>query len=104
MASFGELLKSFRERAGLSQSALAQAAGIDRSYICRLENGEREVTSRSLALRLADILNLSPPEIDLWLISAGYISPRMQKLANRGVSRLLEEINVLSENFDGGSI
>ena len=103
MADFGKLLKNFRERAELSQSALAQAAGIDRSYICRLENGEREVTSRSLALNLADILDLSLPEVDLWLISAGYISPRMQELAAGGVSKLLDEINVLSETTDAGS-
>ncbi len=104
MTSFGELLKSFRERTELSQSALAQAAGIDKSYISRLENGEREVTSRSLALRLAEILDLSPSEVDLWLISAGYVSPRMQALASGGVSRLLEEINVLGENFsDSGT-
>jgi transcriptional regulator with XRE-family HTH domain len=104
MARFGELLKSFRERARLSQRALAQAADIDRSYVCRLESGEREVTSRSLALRLADILGLSPSETDLWLISAGYVSPRMQELAAGGVSRLLEEIDVLSEGSKDGAV
>jgi transcriptional regulator with XRE-family HTH domain len=104
MASFGEMLRGFRERTGLSQSALAQAADIDRSYVCRLENGEREVTSRDLALRLAGILDLSPPETDLWLISAGYVSPRMQDLAASGVSKLLEEISILSESIGNGSL
>jgi transcriptional regulator with XRE-family HTH domain len=97
MASFGERLRAYRERAALSQSALAQAAGIDKSYVSRLENGQREVASRSLAIRLAAILHLSPSEVDLWLISAGYVSPRVQQLATRRASRLLEAIDVLSE-------
>jgi len=100
MASFGELVRSFRERAGLSQSALAQGANIDKSYVCRLESGDREVASRSLALRLASILGLSTSEIDLWLISAGYVSPRMQAMATDGVSRLLQEISSLNESSD----
>ena len=98
MADFGQLLKSFRQRSGLSQSALAHAANINKSYICKLETGEREVTSRSLALSLTEILDLSPSEVDLWLISAGYVSPRMQTHAARDVSRLLEEINDLTES------
>ena len=93
MASFGDLLKDFRIRAKLSQRVLARKAQIDTSYVSRLERGEREVASRSLALKIAEILNLSLEEIDLWLISAGYISPRMQQLANNGISRLLDSFN-----------
>lgn len=99
MADFGELLRGFRERAGLSQRALAQAANIDKSYVSKLESGKREVASRTLALRLATILELSASEVDLWLISAGYVSPRMQSMATRGVSRLWEEINTLNEGY-----
>lgn len=93
MASFGELLKEFRIRSELSQRVLARKAGIDTSYVSRLERGEREVASRSLALKIAEILNLSFEETDLWLISAGYISPRMQQLAHHGISRLLDSFN-----------
>ena len=100
MADFGDLLRRFRERAGFSQSALAQAANIDKSYISRLESGKREVVSCTLALRLAEILKMSASEVDLWLITAGYISPRMQSMATRGVYRLWEEINTLNEGSD----
>jgi transcriptional regulator with XRE-family HTH domain len=93
MASFGKLLRDFRIRAKLSQRVLAQKADIDTSYISRLEAGEREVASRLLALRIAETLELSPEETDLWLISAGYISPRMQELANGGLSRLLDSFS-----------
>lgn len=94
MANFGNLLRDFRIRANLSQRILAQKAEIDTSYISRLERGEREVASRSLALRIAEILGLSSQETDLWLISAGYISPRMQQLASNGLSRLIDSLSV----------
>ena len=57
MTSFGNLQeKRLSIRSGLSQRALAQEADIDTSYISRLESGNREVTSRSLALKLAEIM------------------------------------------------
>lgn len=84
MTDFGKMLADFRQRSGLSQRALAEAAHIDRSYVSKLESGRREVTSRALALRLAAILGLSASEIDLWLISAGYISPRVQSMVQDG--------------------
>lgn len=93
MASFGQLLRDFRMRAKLSQRDLARKAEIDTSYVSRLERGEREVASRSLALRIAEILELTMEETDLWLISAGYISPRMQQLASNSLSRLLDALN-----------
>lgn len=92
MGTFSKLLVDFRKRANLSQAALAKEADVDRSYIWRLENGERETPSRSLALRLAEILDLSQPETDLWLISAGYASPHMQQLTAAGISRLMEDL------------
>jgi transcriptional regulator with XRE-family HTH domain len=93
--SFGNMLREFRSRVGLSQRALAEKADIDTSYISRIESGERKITSRSVALQLAKILQLSQEETDLWLISAGYISPRMQSLASAGISQLMENITRL---------
>ena len=100
MTSFGNLLRDFRIRSELSQRALAQEAGIDTSYISRLESGDREVTSRSLALRLAAILDLAEEEVDLWLISAGYISPRMQEIASSGISRLIQELHTFKDELE----
>ena len=102
MERFGDLLKRFRLRANLSQSALADRAGVDKSYVSKIENGDRKSPSRSLVIQLATILDLSTEEADLWLISAGYISPRMQRLAADGLSRLHEEISLLN-NGDGDS-
>lgn len=92
---FGIMLREFRNRSGLTQQALAERANIDTSYISRVEKGERKVTSRTVALQLADILQLSAEETDLWLISAGYVSPRLQRMASRGISQLIEDINRL---------
>ena len=100
MTSFGNLLRDFRTRSGLSQRALAQEADIDTSYISRLESGGREFTSRSLALKLAEIMGLEEEEIDLWLISAGYISPRMQDIASGSISRLMRELNAFKDDFE----
>lgn len=90
--SFGEMLRGFRIRTGLSQRALASKAGLDTSYISRVESGERKFTSRSVALELATILDLSQAETDLWLNSAGYISPRMQKIARENLSYLMDNM------------
>lgn len=104
MSAFGELLKAFRERSGLSQSALAEAANIDEGYISKLESGESQVASRSLALTLAKALGLAPDEVDRWLITAGYVSPRMQAMVERnGVSRLWEEFDPPSQGFGAES-
>lgn len=94
---FGGLLKRFRSRSGLSQRALAERAGVDKSYVSRIEKGERKYPNRALVLEIAGILELTAEEADLWLISAGYVSPRMQRLAAAGVSRLLEEIDALAD-------
>jgi transcriptional regulator with XRE-family HTH domain len=42
--SVGDSLRRMREDAGLSQSAIAYAAGIDRSYLRLIEAGERSAT------------------------------------------------------------
>lgn len=48
-------VRSFRERASMSQKALAEAAGVSRQAIIGIEGGG-QVPSTALALRLADVL------------------------------------------------
>lgn len=95
---FGMMLQKFRIRAGFSQRALAEEAKIDTSYISRIESGERPTTSRTLALQLAKILVLSQEEEDLWLISAGYVSPRIQSLASNSISHLIDNLDSILDN------
>lgn len=58
----GEILKSARERAGLTQEALAVAAEVDRSYISQLERGLKSPTV-SMLFRLCRAMNASPAEL-----------------------------------------
>lgn len=67
---FSDLLREFRERAGLSQSRLARLARIDHSYVSRLEGGRR-APERAVVLRLAEALGLDPTERDRLLVAAG---------------------------------
>ena len=56
VASFGEHLRGLRKRAGLSQRELAARAGIDFTYLSKIENGRvdppGEATLRALAVAL----------------------------------------------------
>ncbi len=49
----GALLRGFRERAGLSQEALGDAAAIHRTHVGFLERGERNATLDSVDRVLA---------------------------------------------------
>jgi transcriptional regulator with XRE-family HTH domain len=43
LARFGARVRELRERAGLTQAALADAAGIDRIAVSNIERGQRDV-------------------------------------------------------------
>lgn len=58
----GEAIRAERKSIGLSQEALADAAGLDRSHMGRIERGERNLTTLNL-LRIADGLSRLPSTI-----------------------------------------
>ena len=72
--SFAELLKAHREAAGQSQKALAQATGLDQSYIARIEQGNRTPPARPLVVTLADALSLPDLDRQRFLRAAGHAS------------------------------
>ena len=66
LVAVGGRIRQIRERAGLSQEALAAEAGIDRSYMSGVERGRRNFSmlklkalARALNVPVRDIL---PPE------------------------------------------
>ncbi len=55
-------LKSIRTNAGLSQSELADFAGLSRSYIAAVEAGKSGFSGDALFL-IADVLKISPADV-----------------------------------------
>lgn len=70
--SFGGVLRGLRERAGLSQSALARQAGLDPSFVNRLESGQRGA-DRGVVDALARGMGLDAAATDRLLAAGGYL-------------------------------
>ncbi|RYG58238.1 MAG: XRE family transcriptional regulator [Alphaproteobacteria bacterium] len=62
LVQLGAGVRAIRESAGLSQEALADAAGIDRSHMSRIERGRRNVSFLNVC-RIADALGCKPSDI-----------------------------------------
>lgn len=58
MATTGERIKQIREKKGLTQDQLAEAAGISKGFLSDVENNNKNISSQSL-LRLANALGAS---------------------------------------------
>jgi transcriptional regulator with XRE-family HTH domain len=56
---FGKVLRQIREEKGLTQEKIAELANVDRTYIYRLETGQRS-PSLSIIFRIAKALKISP--------------------------------------------
>ena len=55
-------IKHLRSKKGISQQALADKIGIDRSTISRIENNEIETTIDN-AIKIADVLNVTVSDL-----------------------------------------
>lgn len=62
LSRLGKAVRAKREARQLTQEALADAAGIDRSHMGKIERGERNVTILNVA-RIAAALDAKPSEI-----------------------------------------
>jgi len=69
-AEIGTLLRNLRLRRGMSQFELASAAGINNSYLSRIENGERRPSPKILK-RFSEILDYPYDEL---VIKSGILS------------------------------
>jgi len=61
-ALFGEVLQRHRAVVGISQEELALRAGVDRTFISRLERGVRQPTITTL-INLAEALSVSAADL-----------------------------------------
>ena len=61
--TLGEYLRAAREQAGISQRQLASRAGINNSYLARLESGANDSPAAELLQRIADVLEVSATDL-----------------------------------------
>jgi transcriptional regulator with XRE-family HTH domain len=80
MATFGEHLATVRQRGGLSQHALAKAAGVDASYVNRLEHGERQAPDVGLIRKFAVALGLDAAQTDALVVAGGGLPTALERL------------------------
>ncbi len=62
LVKLGKLIRAQRKALGFSQEAFADAAGMDRSHMGKIERGERNVTLLNV-IRIASALKQRPSEI-----------------------------------------
>lgn len=60
--AFGETVRALREVSGVAQEALALDAGMDRSYLGKVERGEKQ-PSLDIVFRLSKALSVTPSEL-----------------------------------------
>jgi transcriptional regulator with XRE-family HTH domain len=78
--AFGEVLRDLRVTRGVSQAQLATRAGMDRSYVNRMEAGERGAPAPAATEALARALDLSSLEADRLFIAAGLLPRSLRTL------------------------
>lgn len=76
---FPALLAKLRQERGLSQAALAQAVGANRSTVSYAESGERR-PSRESVIQFARALTLTAGQADELLVAAGYAPTLFDRL------------------------
>lgn len=62
LKALGAAIRARRKAVGMSQEALADAAGVDRSHMGKVERGERNVTILNV-VRIAAALSERPSEL-----------------------------------------
>lgn len=62
LVALGKRLAKARERAGMTQEALAEASGLHWTYVGQVERGERNLTYKNV-LKLARGLGIDPSEL-----------------------------------------
>lgn len=62
LKALGEAVRARRKALGMSQEALADAAGIDRSHMGKIERGERNITFLNIA-RVAAAMQMRPSQL-----------------------------------------
>lgn len=94
MASFATVLGDFQRRCGLSQRAVALAAGLDPGRYSRLLAGERAPAAREQVIALATALGLGGRDADHLVAAAGFLPPGLERIGidDPAVAALIEAL------------
>lgn len=76
---FVALLEQYRSQRGMSKNGLADSAGLDKSYVVRITNGDRQPPGVPVVTALARALRLTREETGRLLLAAGYAGPTLQR-------------------------
>jgi transcriptional regulator with XRE-family HTH domain len=90
--NFGERVRELRKERGLSQRELAIQAGIDFTYLSKIENARMDPPSEKVILHMAEVLDTDPDELTLL---AGKIPSDVKERIN------VEMIKALRRSLDG---
>ena len=61
LVAFGQMVREYRKAQGFSQESFAYYCGLDRSYMGRVERGERNITLANMEI-IITALRLKPSE------------------------------------------
>jgi len=87
MAEFGQMLKNIRKEKAISQRKLGELAGIDFTYISKIENGTQAPPSEETIRKIAEVLNVDAHKL---ILTANKIPSDYQEsiLKNKDVEAL----------------
>ena len=94
--TLGEQFKKLRTEKGLSQPELAELAGIEQSYLSKLEN-DKSLPSSEVLRKLLSALNLTLAEL-LTPLDKNYIKTNL--LAINDIEQLFQQATTALNRFD----
>jgi|SRR5687768_17978362 len=96
---FGDALREFRRAIGMSQRELADRAGLDFSYISKMENNRIPPPAADTIVLICKILNIGSEEL---LSLTGKIPSKMRSdvIANKNAFRFLQEAQEMKLSDD----
>lgn len=81
MASFGEVLKAFREKKNKTAKEIADELGMDRAYYSRMENDRHASTPRQDTLdKISSALRLNRFDRFKLFFAAGKLEPEIERM------------------------
>lgn len=80
MDRFDELMRGFRQAAGLSQNELARRAGVDPAYVNRMERPSGPIPRPAVLNALISALEIDATSTERILVSAGYCPQSVARL------------------------